>query len=125
MSQPGCIKAFAIIIDSHRTDTELIFPIIVNIGHTYTMIALSRVRIIAIFGIKHPVRARIERIESFSGHGDYGEMKQYLLCQDPKSVKKVFLVHGEYKAQQFYSKELEKAGFRNISIPEPRAEFTL
>lgn len=72
---------------------------------------------ISIFGQKHEVKATIERIEAFSGHGDYHEMLNYVGCQDKKSVKKVFLVHGEYEAQAFYKNELEKSGFRHVDIP--------
>ena len=80
---------------------------------------------VSIFGEIHPVRATIERIESFSAHGDYHEMKEYISCQDKSLVKQVFLVHGEYEAQQFYQRTLEEAGFRNISIPEAGTEVQL
>jgi metallo-beta-lactamase family protein len=80
---------------------------------------------VSIFGEKHPVRATIERIEAFSGHGDYHEMKDYISCQDKSQLKKIFLVHGEYVAQQFYLGKLEEAGFRNISIPEAGTEVQL
>jgi metallo-beta-lactamase family protein len=80
---------------------------------------------VSIFGEKHPVRATVERIEAFSGHGDYNEMKGYISCQDKSQLKKVFLVHGEYDAQQFYLGKLEEAGFRNISIPEAGTEVQL
>jgi len=67
----------------------------------------------------------VERIEAFSGHGDYNEMKQFLLCQDPKQIRQVFLVHGEYDSQLFYKGQLEKAGFSNICIPEAMSEVEL
>ncbi len=80
---------------------------------------------VSIFGVRHPVKAKIERIEAFSGHGDYSEMADFLKCQDMKQVKKVFLVHGEIQAQEAYSKILEKIGFENISIPSAGEEFTI
>lgn len=80
---------------------------------------------ISIFGEMHPVKAKIERIEGFSGHGDYNEMKQFLLCQDATQVKKLFLVHGEYKTQQFYKEVLKNAGFPDVEIPAPREVFDL
>ena len=80
---------------------------------------------VSIFGEKHPVNATIERIEAFSGHGDYSEMSQYLKCQDADKLKQVFLVHGEYEAQQFYQQKLGEAGFTNVLIPEPGDEVTL
>lgn len=72
---------------------------------------------ISIFGEMHPVRAEVKRIEAFSGHGDYAEMSNYLMCQDRELVRQVFLVHGEYKSQEFYKGKLEEKGFRNVSIP--------
>jgi len=70
-----------------------------------------------IFGEMHPVKTRVEVMDSFSAHGDYNEMLQFLACQDPAHVKKVFLVHGEYETQVSFKIKLEKAGFENIHIP--------
>jgi metallo-beta-lactamase family protein len=78
---------------------------------------------ISIFGTMHHVRAKIEKIEAFSGHGDYKEMKSFLKCQDVDKIKKTFLVHGEYSVQEFYREELKKSGFKNIEIPESGKEF--
>jgi metallo-beta-lactamase family protein len=72
---------------------------------------------VSIFGVRHPVKAKIERIEAFSGHGDYNEMADFLGCQDKSQVKKVFLVHGDYNVQQAYKNTLESRGFKNIEIP--------
>jgi metallo-beta-lactamase family protein len=80
---------------------------------------------VSIFGLKHQVKADIERIEAFSGHGDYKEMMNFLQCQDKKQVKKVFLVHGEYESQQFYRDQLLSNGFGNISMPAPGDEVEL
>ena len=80
---------------------------------------------VSIFGVKHKVKADIERIEAFSGHGDYNEMKSFLSCQDKTKIKKVFLVHGEYEPQLFYKDQLEKVGYRNIEIPEAGTEVEL
>lgn len=82
-------------------------------------------RYISIFGDIHEVNARIAKIEAFSGHGDYNEMKSFLSCQDTKEIKKTFLVHGEYEVQQSYAKKLKKAGFHDIEIPEAGVEFEL
>jgi metallo-beta-lactamase family protein len=80
---------------------------------------------VSIFGVHHPVKAKVERIEAFSGHGDYSEMADYLSCQDAAQVKKVFLVHGEFEAQSAYKKTLEERGFRNIEIPVAGEESEL
>lgn len=80
---------------------------------------------VSIHGEIHAVNADIKKIDSYSGHGDYNEMKEFLLCQDPKQVKQLFLVHGEYDAQLFYAEELKKVGFSNISIPGKKQEFEI
>ncbi|MDQ6480473.1 MBL fold metallo-hydrolase [Dyadobacter sp. LHD-138] len=70
-----------------------------------------------IFGETFAVRSRIEVMDSFSAHGDYNEMIQFLSCQNPAHVKKLFLVHGEYETQVAFKIKLEKAGYKNIHIP--------
>lgn len=82
-------------------------------------------RFISIFGEIHEVNATVEKIEAFSGHGDYNEMKSFLSCQDTAQVKKTFLVHGDYEVQQKYRNELKSIGLRDIEIPEAGQEFDL
>jgi len=80
---------------------------------------------VSIFGVRHPVKAKVERIEAFSGHGDYNEMADFVSCQDTTQIKKVFLVHGDFEAQTAYKNTLEQRGFRNIEIPEAGEEKEL
>lgn len=70
-----------------------------------------------IFGEMHAVKTRVEVMDSFSAHGDYNEMLEFLSCQNPAQVKTVFLVHGEYETQVSFKLKLEKAGYKNIQIP--------
>lgn len=80
-------------------------------------------RYVSIFGFDHRIRAQVTKIEGFSGHGDYQEMIQYFTaCQDVKQVKKTFIVHGEYAAQEAMKEHLHEAGFRNVEIPEKGEE---
>jgi metallo-beta-lactamase family protein len=73
---------------------------------------------VSIFGNEYPVNAEIEKLDSYSGHADYQELLNFLDCQNKSEVQMVYVVHGEYEAQQFFKEELEKAGFTNVSIPE-------
>ena len=73
----------------------------------------------------HTVNAEVFSIDAFSGHADYQEMEEYLRCQNPEKVKKLFIVHGDYEAQVPYSKVLEKAGFKNIVIPQAGEVFRI
>ncbi|MGD0711951.1 MAG: MBL fold metallo-hydrolase [Bacteroidales bacterium] len=75
---------------------------------------------VSIYGVHHPVNADIRVIESYSAHGDYSEMINFLKCQDIKQVKQMILVHGEYETQQSYREKLEKEGFMNVVIPEKK-----
>ena len=73
---------------------------------------------VRIFGRPFEVRAEIVSIGSYSAHADYKEMLQYLSCQKPEKVKKVFLVHGELDTQEKYRERLNEAGFADVVIPE-------
>ena len=80
---------------------------------------------VSIHGNRYPVNAEIRKIDSYSGHGDYREMGDYISCQDPAQLQNVFLVHGEYETQMKYQSYLESRGFGNISIPEQGTTVTL
>ena len=70
-----------------------------------------------IFGEWKMVKAEIRIMDSFSAHGDRKEMYEFIQNQKD-SVKKVFLVHGEYDTQLKFSDYLKERGFKNIDIPE-------
>lgn len=72
---------------------------------------------VTIFGVKHEVHAEVGSIRSMSAHGDYEDLSQFLACQDPRQVKKLFLVHGEYDVQLQFRLRLQKKGFQDIEIP--------
>lgn len=72
---------------------------------------------VGIFGQRYKVRAEITEISSLSAHGDYEDLSQWLACQDPKAVKKLFLVHGEYDVQTNFRDRLVKKGFADVEIP--------
>lgn len=82
-------------------------------------------RQVRIFGETYDVKAQVAVMDSFSAHADYVEMLEYLGCQDPALVKKMFLVHGDYDEQLIWRDKLEAAGFRNIEIPEMKQRFNL
>ena len=80
---------------------------------------------VGIFGVEHEVHAEIGAIRSMSAHGDYEDLSQWLSCQDPKQVKKLFLVHGDYDVQQDFKSRLVRKGFDDIEIPEIHYEIGL
>jgi metallo-beta-lactamase family protein len=80
---------------------------------------------VSIFGVRHEVHAVVGSVRSMSAHGDYEDLCQWLACQDPKKVKKLFLVHGEYDVQQQFQRRLVSKGFTDVQIPERHSEVGL
>lgn len=74
-------------------------------------------KVVHIFNEDHDVKAEVKSIKSMSAHGDYEDLLNFMSCQNPAEVKKVFLVHGEYDVQQHFAKKLVDAGFKNVEIP--------
>lgn len=70
-----------------------------------------------LFGENKSVNARVEVMDSFSAHGDYREMIQFIGNQKGR-LKKMYLVHGDYEVQQMFQKTLNTEGFKNVEIPE-------
>lgn len=86
---------------------------------------LSGAEEVSIFGVEHQVHATIGQIRSMSAHGDYEDMSQWLACQDPRQVRQLFLVHGEYDVQQEFQRRLIKKGFMDVQIPDRHFEIGL
>lgn len=82
-------------------------------------------REVTIFGDRFQVNARVAVMDSFSAHGDYAEMMQFLDCQDKKKVQCVFLVHGDYDVQESFRERLLGAGWLTVDIPSQGDEFDL
>ncbi len=80
---------------------------------------------VTIFGVYHQVNAEIGSIRSMSAHGDYEDLSQFLACQNPRAIKTLFLVHGEYDVQQDFRNRLLKKGFLDVQIPERHFELGL
>lgn len=86
---------------------------------------LSGKKEVGIFGTSHEVNAEVGSIRSMSAHGDYEDLCQFLACQNPREVKKLFLVHGEYKVQLDFKERLIRKGFLDVEIPEQHYETGL
>jgi len=80
---------------------------------------------VGIFGFVHQVNATIGEIKSMSAHGDYEDLSQWLACQDPKQVKKLFLVHGDYDVQVDFQNRLISKGFPDVEVPALHTEWGL
>ena len=84
----------------------------------------SGVKEVKIFGVMHEVNAEVGSIHSMSAHGDYDDLCQFLACQNPREVQRLFLVHGEYSVQQDFKQRLMKKGYE-VEIPELHYEVGL
>jgi metallo-beta-lactamase family protein len=80
---------------------------------------------VSIYGTRYEVQAEVGVIRSMSAHGDYEDLSQWLSCQHPRDVKRLFLVHGEYEVQTIFKDWLLKKGFLDIEIPERHSETGL
>jgi metallo-beta-lactamase family protein len=80
---------------------------------------------VSIYGEEFQVMADVKVIKSMSAHGDYEDLLHFLACQDPKEVKKIFLVHGEYKVQQNFAERIETYGFKEVAIPDQHEKVEL
>jgi metallo-beta-lactamase family protein len=78
-----------------------------------------------IYGVSHEIHAEIGNIRSMSAHGDYEDLSQFLSCQKPQEVKKLFIVHGEYNVQEDFKERLMRKGFADVEIPELHQELGL
>ncbi len=80
---------------------------------------------VMILGDKYKVEAKVELMNAFSAHADYGEMTEWLKAIDTSRLKKIFLVHGEREAQEFFQNHLHENGFPNVEIVRPETTYTL
>ncbi len=78
-----------------------------------------------IFGEMFDVKCDVAVMDSFSGHGDYNEMLQFLSCQNPMRVQKVFLVHGEYESMKIFKGYLSDEGYANVEMPAKGNRYEL
>jgi metallo-beta-lactamase family protein len=79
---------------------------------------------INVFDEEKIVKAEVVVMDSFSAHGDKNEMFDFIQNQ-LQSVKKVFLVHGEYETQKQFRGFLNAKGFKNVVIPDIGEEIIL
>jgi len=80
---------------------------------------------VKIFGQMYQVEAEVGSMRSMSAHGDYNDLCQFLACQNMRSVKTLFIVHGEYEVQLDFQRSLLKKGFPDVQVPAMHQEFGL
>lgn len=83
-------------------------------AHTLGRRIVERQKQVKIFNETYNLRARVEKINAFSAHADYNEIRDYVTQMDLNRLKKVFLVHGEEQARKHLRKVLLDAGVKAV-----------
>lgn len=92
--------------------------------HTLGRKILEKWDNVPIFGRHYPLNAEVAVLNSFSGHADYQEILDYVGRLDRSNLKKIFLVHGERKAQDNLKGLLDGMGCVT-EIVEPGVRYGL
>lgn len=79
---------------------------------------------VRILGSEYQVKARIERIEGFSGHADRNGLLQWLSGLQ-KPPRHVFLVHGEEKSALNLAETIQAEHGWSVSVPKYQDKVTL
>ena len=84
---------------------------------------LEKPDVVHMYGEDVPVRAAILTMGSYSAHGDRNELLQWIGCQDPGLVNKVFLVHGTDESMAGLRTLYTQHGFTHIDLPKQGQRF--
>ncbi len=74
--------------------------------------------VVNIFGEPRELRAEVVVLNSFSGHADKNELLSYIDGFDRKSLRNIFLVHGDPDQQEKFASGLRGTGFKDVTIPD-------
>ena len=70
-----------------------------------------------IFGEEYEVRAKIKKMDYFSGHADQRELLDYLRLNNQNKLKNIFLVHGEEEMALPFKEKILQEGYENVQFP--------
>ncbi len=71
---------------------------------------------VRIFGLEHPVWARVETVHTFSAHADRDDLMWFMTSLKPVP-RRIFLVHGEPVGRAKLAERLQAAGLSRVSQP--------
>ena len=94
-------------------------------AHTLGRKIVDREKEIKIFGKMYKLKADVVKLNAFSAHADYNEIKEWIKNYDLKKLKKVFLVHGEDDALANLKKELLSVGVKEVEISACGTDYEL
>ncbi len=81
--------------------------------------------VVRLYGEEYPLNCHVETLNEYSAHADREDLLNMFRSYDPKKVKKVFLVHGDFDQTQALAKALYDLGYRNVEIPEIGQSFDI
>jgi len=84
---------------------------------------LEGAKTVKMMGKKFPIKAEVDKINSFSAHADSEELVRWVKGFARKPLK-VFIVHGEEKSSLALKKKLKKEGF-DCEVPHIKEEAVI
>ena len=86
--------------------------------HTLGRRLVERRPEVRIFGVMRPRRAEVVVLDGFSAHADQKGLLDFAeAVRDRGPLRRVLLVHGEPRAQEVLTRELEARGFPSVHAP--------
>lgn len=70
-----------------------------------------------IFGEEYIVKAKIKKMDYFSGHADQKELLDYVRLNSPNTLKNILLVHGEADQALPFREKLIQKGYKSVEFP--------
>ncbi|MEW6238183.1 MAG: MBL fold metallo-hydrolase [Candidatus Omnitrophota bacterium] len=89
--------------------------------HTLGRKIVERQPTVRIFGMEHALEAEVRVINAYSGHADREGLDAFALASK-KTMKKLFLIHGEADQSQAMAERLRGKGLPDVHVPK-RGEF--
>ncbi len=93
--------------------------------HTLGRRIVERRERVNIWGEEFQLRAQVKIINGLSAHADHPELIDYIGGMNRERLRRIFLVHGEQKAQDALRQGLQDAGFRKVIAPVKGEKFKL
>ncbi len=107
----------------HRPESTILFVGYQAVGTLGRQI-LEKPKEVRILGQIYPVRARIEKINGFSGHADRNEL-MYWLSKVDTAPNKIFVTHGEPESAKSLAKLIEQDKHWDTLVPKYKDEFII
>ncbi len=71
------------------------------------------------------VQANIVSTDILSGHAGQNDLIEFVKSQNPKTLKQIFLVHGNLESMEGFASKLNAEGFEKVEIPQKGVTYQL